>query len=536
MLMLHRKDAIELDRLDWLIALIIGLCALAAYVRTLAPDVLYADSAEFQTLAYTLGDTHSTGYPTYLLLGRLLGFLPIGNPAWRINLLSAISAAITVSGVYGLARYFTRDRVGPVLGSLALAMSYTFWAQAVIAEVYTPGLAFIVIIMLLLYRWHLAPTQRNRSLLLAAGLAGVGMGVHASVWLIAPPAVAFVLWTLWARRATGPEWRQSLLAGLVGAVVGVVIFVTAFLLLDCINPPTSFVRVTLYPSRSLWNLQPGDLSSPFQRMWLTVTGLQWQNVMFPGGRFSLLKEMGIYGDRLARVEFSPPMLLLAGIGLVVMLITRPTLGALMPLTVVCSLFFVLNYQPGDKYVFYLPTYIPIAVTLGVGTGFLLELVHRHLVAAQGRRYLLVSLLPVAFFFTTVAQPYGAARWESLRSGVAGFVKEDYAFPVKNLQEPRRVAERRLSGIPPNAVLVLEWRSLYTAAYIAHVERGQTDILFLEAMPYGHKGRVAITLVAELTERLSEGRPVYVDKRYPGLEDFRILPAPLSDLYRLTLRE
>src|SRR3989304_6236411 len=83
----------RLDKLDYWIALALGILALAAYVRTLAPDILYGDSAEFQCLAYTLGITHSTGYPTYLFLGRLIGFLPISNPAWRIRLLSAVSAA-----------------------------------------------------------------------------------------------------------------------------------------------------------------------------------------------------------------------------------------------------------------------------------------------------------------------------------------------------------------------------------------------------------------------------------------------------------
>ena len=109
----------EPDKTDYLIALAVGVCALAAYVRTLAPDVLYGDSAEFQTLAYTLGITHSTGYPIYLLLARLLGFLPVGSPAWRVNLLSALSAAVTLSNVFLLARYLTRSRIGALLGSVA---------------------------------------------------------------------------------------------------------------------------------------------------------------------------------------------------------------------------------------------------------------------------------------------------------------------------------------------------------------------------------------------------------------------------------
>jgi len=38
----------------------LAVVALAAYMRTLAPDVLYGDSAVFQTLAYTFGITHLT--------------------------------------------------------------------------------------------------------------------------------------------------------------------------------------------------------------------------------------------------------------------------------------------------------------------------------------------------------------------------------------------------------------------------------------------------------------------------------------------
>ena len=125
-------EAPEPNRTDFLIALAVGVCALAAYVRTLAPDVLYGDSAEFQTLTYTLGTTHSTGYPVYLLLARLLGFLPVGSLAWRVNLLSALSAAVTLSVVFLLIRHLTHSRIGALLGSVALGLSYTFWSQAII--------------------------------------------------------------------------------------------------------------------------------------------------------------------------------------------------------------------------------------------------------------------------------------------------------------------------------------------------------------------------------------------------------------------
>jgi hypothetical protein len=96
---------------------------------------------------------------------------------------------------------------------------------------------------------------------------------------------------------------------------------------------------------------------------------------------------------------------------------------------------------------------------------------------------------------------------------------------------------RLLGLSDNAVLVSDWRALYATAYVAHVEQGRTNILFMEGMPHGHNGRVATTLVSELTSALMEGRPVYVDRRYPGLDQsFRLLPATANNWYRLTLRE
>src|SRR6185436_2656693 len=92
---LHR-----LTRLDLLFtALAFGL-PLTLYVRTLAPGLLLGDSAEFQTLAYTLGMTHATGYPVYLLLAHAFTLLPLGDLASRVSLFSAVSASVALALVY----------------------------------------------------------------------------------------------------------------------------------------------------------------------------------------------------------------------------------------------------------------------------------------------------------------------------------------------------------------------------------------------------------------------------------------------------
>lgn len=525
----------ELEKKDYWLALILAIIALAAYVRTLAPDVLYSDSAEFQTLAYTFGLTHSTGYPTYLLLGRLVGLLPIHSPAWRISLLSAITAAITVGGIYLLACYFTRSRVGAVLGAVALAISYTFWSQAVIAEVYTSGTAFIALITLFLFRWQIEPAKRTMALLVAALLAGIGFGVHASVWLVAPPAVALVLWTLWCQHASRTVWLRALLSGLIGAVTGLMIFVITFFIAYRVDPSSSFVRTTLEPSRVFWNLQPGDFKSPLKVLEITVFSAQWGDALFPGESLSFGDELSNFIGRLAELEFSPLMIVFMLAGMVIMSVKQPIRGLFPPLTFLVSLFFILNYQVGDKYVFYLSLYIPLTVALGTGIGFVLEWIQRLLNSIPDRRYHLIYLLPVMFFVTLVVLPTAAARWSALQVGKADFVTDTYPYPVADLREPRFVAESRLVNAEPNSVFVLDWRALFTTAYIAQVENHQMNMLFMEAMPVGNNGMVASTLIDELKGYLQEGRSVFTNQRYPGLDqDFRLVPGP-GDLYTLKLK-
>ena len=112
------------DRRDGLIAATLAAIALATYVATLAPGLLESDSAEFQTLAATLGYAHPTGYPVYVLAAHAAACLPVGDVAYRANLWSAVCAATTVGLLYALTRVLVGrlragDRRGRGPGRLA---------------------------------------------------------------------------------------------------------------------------------------------------------------------------------------------------------------------------------------------------------------------------------------------------------------------------------------------------------------------------------------------------------------------------------
>ena len=79
--------------------LLLGLTlgVLVLYGLTLSPGVLPADSGEFQLVAATLGIAHPPGYPLYTLLGWAFTRLTPHDPAWGLNLLSALLATATLA-------------------------------------------------------------------------------------------------------------------------------------------------------------------------------------------------------------------------------------------------------------------------------------------------------------------------------------------------------------------------------------------------------------------------------------------------------
>src|SRR5437899_1481108 len=88
-------------------AWVAALAALWAYALTLSPTVAWVnlgeDSGDLLAASATLGIPHPTGYPLFVLLGRLATFLPLGTIAFRINLVAAVAAAASVYFVVGLA-------------------------------------------------------------------------------------------------------------------------------------------------------------------------------------------------------------------------------------------------------------------------------------------------------------------------------------------------------------------------------------------------------------------------------------------------
>jgi hypothetical protein len=65
------------------------ITAFITYLFTLCPSIYFGDSGELIAMICTLGVPHPTGFPLYILAGKLFAFLPLASPAFRVNLMSA---------------------------------------------------------------------------------------------------------------------------------------------------------------------------------------------------------------------------------------------------------------------------------------------------------------------------------------------------------------------------------------------------------------------------------------------------------------
>ncbi|HOY56343.1 MAG TPA: DUF2723 domain-containing protein [bacterium] len=149
--------------------ILIFFVTLAVYIFTLCPTIYLEDSAEFVTVAKTLGIAHPSGYPLYILIGKLFTFLPFGSSAFQVNLMSAFFASLTSAFLFLILQriisYFHKKKsliknifileyLTPATSALIFAFTGIFWSQSVVAEVYTLNAFLLAAIIYLLLVWQ----------------------------------------------------------------------------------------------------------------------------------------------------------------------------------------------------------------------------------------------------------------------------------------------------------------------------------------------------------------------------------------------
>jgi len=491
------------------------------YIRTLAPSLLAGDSAEFQTIAYTLGMGHPTGYPVYILLAKLFTFIPVGDIAYRVNLFSAFCAALTVGLTYLTLRKFAVLPVSAAYGSLALALTPLFWQHASIAEIYTAGAACLAFILLALFQWEEA---NNPWWLFAAGLfGGLSLGIHATVALVAPAALIYLGFPF--SPSTINKRKRDFLSGFFGAVLGVLLFFSSFLFLDSLNSSAGYYNI-IQPSLSIWGMTPADFNSPFERFAFLYFPPQFKGMFFA---VSLEDAIDRLADFAADASWS---LALAFLGLVSIFTPRRDspphwrkAGSLI-VAFVTFLVFAATYKVFDFYVFYIPAILILVIFIGLGMNAIFETVALIPKLPPAFLTLLGLVVIVASFYFSFDNI--ASSWKE-RIPPWTEERESHFYKFPNTRQLK--VEKVVNGLEENAILFTYWDYTYDYYYVAHVLQGRVEMDFHETYPQDDMPRFADSAV-EYIEANIDSRPIYFSERlFSLMTKFKITRVD-SGLFRI----
>ena len=212
------------------------------YLLTLAPSVTFFDSGEFITAASCLGTAHSPGYPLFINYAKPFTWLPFGSIAFRVNIATAVSAALACYGVYLLVAKLLQDEEMPgdffrhARGFVALCSAVTFagtarlWLQSNHDKPY-PLLAFIcAVVFYLMLLWRESydrGEERPSYVYLGAFLCGLGSGAHQIMVLMIPTYAYLLISKDWRVIFRVKEFLIALAFGILGFAINLHLIVRA---------------------------------------------------------------------------------------------------------------------------------------------------------------------------------------------------------------------------------------------------------------------------------------------------------------------
>jgi len=472
------------------VALAAFLVGLALYGATAAPGVQGGDSGEFQFVGYVLGIPHPPGYPLYALLSKLWTLaVPFGEVARRVNLLSAVFGAATLgAAAFAAARVFGRAAGIPagLVAAAWLAVAPTWWGQATIASI-RPTTGFLLGAMLAALAAYGA--TRSPGWLYGAGaFFGLGVVHHVSLPILAP---AFVLYVLAVRPRVLREGRV-LMRTTVAALLPLLLFLYLPIRsalgaeFDASHPTTPRAFLDLITARGFAGdmLHFDPLSAPRLEM----------------GRQILLTNFGSLGLALA-----------LGGGLVA-LVARPRWALLTGGVALINLFISLSYRAPVIADYLIPTYVVLALWIGVLAALPALLLSRARLGVVGVSAGLVLAIPAA--------AYGQASWAS--------------FDLSHDTADEAFLRDAFAAAAPGSTILTDWYHA-TILWYGQLARGERrDIRVDYVAPSGAE----VPWLAKADAALADG-PVYataLDQRLGAAHHlqrlgplYQVLAIPSTDL-------
>ncbi len=519
-----KKPLFPISLLDILFAILIGALSLALYVRTLAPSLLYGDISEFQTLSYTLGMTHASGYPTQIMFGKLFTFLPFGDIAYRVNLMSAFFGALAVANVYLIVRLMGGWRMGGLLASFALTTSVFFWRRTIIAESYAPAAGMLTIVWLSVLLWR--RSGKWGWLFIAGLVGGLSLGIHSTVIMTGASVLVYML--LRARR------RGAWLGAAAGALLGLALTFVFFLYLDYNDPPSSIYNTTYRTNLVERGLTPEEFDSPTDRLLAIFPAGSFWKYYFTATPEETNRRILEYVNSFPRWQVLGIMMgALALFALSKKGHWRWPEGSYPLIAFALIWVFAISVEFSVYQEFYVPVAVIVHVWLGMGLSALLDsaewLLKRWGAIGPKRTVVFVCTLGLALVALSVWNSRTNLRL-AVSKGTTTFIQEEKIYP----RDPNRATKeghRILGQVEDNAIIFANWDRLYSYVYTAHILEKRTEIALHELLAAPQPGSTTMTYI----DANIDTRPIYFTLEVPGLDTYYNIEQIEAQLYRITTK-
>lgn len=432
-----------------MLGLLAGL--VPVFLVSAAPTLLWGDDAELQRIAITgearaIGQSSAASHLLWQIVAsafvRWTTWLPL-DEAGRVTLVSAIAASLAIIPLALTIRDLGRQvglgtrasAIGSVVGAVAFGLGHTFWLLASRPDAYT-----IQTFLLASALWAAVRASGSASpwrwWFAVAGVVAVTLTNHAMI-LASLPGLGVV--TISGRI----ERRAALVAGGLVISIGVVVVGVAL----WAGFPFGALVATLTRYRP-------QLPRPLDPIaWLVFLAYQFPVAM-------VLVRWG--APRFFRSQRR------LGAGLL-LLFVGPVLLVLFPALYI-----------RDQYIFYLPSYLPVAVVIGLGAGWVVENPPAWL-RVRGPR-LIAALIAMACA-PVVVYPLAAAVAGPIATRLAPsrvLPGRDpvwyYLWPPKTgYTGARDFVGAAFTVLPPGAVVVADWLPYQPMRYVQAVEGGRPDV-------------------------------------------------------------
>jgi hypothetical protein len=343
----HRPSDGAPDVLCVAAACVVATVAFWAYTRTLLPGVDLGDTGGFQAAVLWPENSARRAYPLYYTLAEpFIRAVSAGNPARGLNLFSAIFAALAAGLLAVLGGRLTRSPLAGAAAGLLLAFSFTFWTQAIIAEVYSLHLTLVAVCLLALSAFAARPTRSRLAIFFA--VYAVAFGNHLGMILFLVPFAVFLLQVHPQRREL--LTHSTILLALGIAAAGALQYAPTFMYVwSSIDAPPAW-------------------SDRLAAFWVDVTKADWREEMVLGVARSQLwdrLQMWVWD---ARQQFGVAGLALAAVGAIRLWSLSKPWAVFVWLAYAITTTFALTYNVGDTHVFFLPGHFLLALAMAAAIG------------------------------------------------------------------------------------------------------------------------------------------------------------------------